>query len=140
MGQVQALQNGEVDLISPQSTADVLTALKAIDGLTVETNVEGTYEHVDLQQGNGGPFDPATYGGDAEKAHKVREAFLKTIPREKIVSDLIVPLNPDATVRNSVVMGRIGPGAVVDGCVVGADASVADGEQVSGERRPAPQP
>ena len=101
MGQVQALQNGEVDLISPQSTADVLTALKAIDGLTVETNVEGTYEHVDLQQGNGGPFDPATYGGDAEKAHKVREAFLKTIPRDKIVSDLIVPLNPDAEVRNS---------------------------------------
>ncbi|UZN04377.1 ABC transporter family substrate-binding protein [Cellulomonas sp. S1-8] len=101
MGQVQALQNGEVDLISPQSTADVLTALEAIDGLTVETNVEGTYEHVDLQQGNGGPFDPATYGGDAEVAHKVRQAFLKTIPREKIVSDLIVPLNPDAEVRNS---------------------------------------
>lgn len=101
MGQVQALQNGEVDLISPQSTADVLTALEAIDTLEVETNVEGTYEHVDLQQGNGGPFDPATYGGDAEKAHKVREAFLMTIPREKIVSDLIVPLNPDAEVRNS---------------------------------------
>jgi len=101
MGQVQALQNGEVDLISPQSTADVLTALEAIDGLSVETNVEGTYEHVDLQQGNGGPFDPATYGGDAETAHKVRQAFLKTIPRDKIVSDLIVPLNPDAEVRNS---------------------------------------
>ena len=101
MGQVQALQNGEVDLISPQSTADVLKALEAIDGLTVETNVEGTYEHVDLQQGNGGPFDPATYGGDVEKAHKIRQAFLKTIPREKIVTDLIQPLNPDADVRNS---------------------------------------
>ncbi len=101
MGQVQALQNGEVDLISPQSTADILTALEAIDTVEVETNVEGTYEHVDLQQGNGGPFDAAAYGGDAEKAHKVRQAFLKTIPREKIVSDLIVPLNPDAEVRNS---------------------------------------
>ncbi|ADG73887.1 extracellular solute-binding protein family 5 [Cellulomonas flavigena DSM 20109] len=101
MGQVQALQNGEVDLISPQSTADVLKALEAIDGLTVETNVEGTYEHVDLQQGNGGPFDAATYGGDTEKAHKIRQAFLKTIPREKIVTDLIQPLNPDAEVRNS---------------------------------------
>ncbi|MFS0705569.1 ABC transporter family substrate-binding protein [Cellulomonas sp. 179-A 9B4 NHS] len=101
MGQVQALQNGEVDLISPQSTADVLTALEAIDGLEVETNVEGTYEHVDMQQGNGGPFDPATYGGDAEKARKVRQAFLKTIPREQIVENLITPLNPDAEVRNS---------------------------------------
>ncbi len=28
----------------------------------------GTYEHVDLVFNNGGPFDPATYGGDAEKA------------------------------------------------------------------------
>lgn len=101
MGQVQALQNGEVDLISPQSTADVLTALQAIDTVEVETNVEGTYEHVDMQQGNGGPFDPATYGGDAEVAKKVRQAFLKTIPRDKIVNDLIKPLNPDAEVRNS---------------------------------------
>ena len=101
MGQVQALQNGEVDLISPQASADVLTALEGIDGLEVMKTVEGTYEHVDMQQANGGPFDPATYGGDAEKARKVRQAFLKTIPREKIVQDLIVPLNPDAEVRNS---------------------------------------
>lgn len=101
MGQVQALQNGEVDLISPQASADVLTALEGIDGLEVMKTVEGTYEHVDMQQANGGPFDPATYGGDAEKARKVRQAFLKTIPREKIVEDLIVPLNPDAEVRNS---------------------------------------
>ncbi|MBO3089000.1 ABC transporter family substrate-binding protein [Cellulomonas dongxiuzhuiae] len=101
MGQVQALQNGEVDLISPQATADVLTALEAIDGLEVESNIEGTYEHVDMQQANGGVFDPATYGGDAAKAQKVRQAFLKTIPRDKIVQDLISPLNPDAEVRNS---------------------------------------
>ncbi len=101
MGQVQALQNGEVDLINPQATADVLAALEAIDGVEVQTGVEGTYEHVDLQFGNGGPFDPATYGGDQEKAKKVRQAFLKTIPRERIVNDLIKPLNPDAEVRNS---------------------------------------
>ena len=101
MGQVQALQNGEVDLINPQSTADVLAALEAIDGIEVQNAVEGTYEHVDLQFGNGGPFDPATYGGDTEKAKKVRQAFLKTIPRERIVNDLIKPLNPEAEVRNS---------------------------------------
>ena len=101
MGQVQALQNGEVDLINPQSTTDVLTALEAIDGLQVDTSIEGTYEHVDLQFANGGPFDPATYGGDAAKALKVRQAFLKTIPRERIVTDLVKPLNPDAEVRSS---------------------------------------
>ena len=101
MGQVQALQNGEVDLISPQSTADVLEALQAIDGLKVETSDEGTYEHIDLQFGNGGPFDPATYGGDADKALKVRQAFLKTIPRQDIVDSLIKPLNENAQVRSS---------------------------------------
>ena len=101
MGQVQALENGEVDLISPQATADVLAALEGIEGLEVETSEEGTYEHVDLQFANGGPFDPATYGGDAEKAKKVRQAFLMTIPRQQIVEQLIQPLNPDAQVRNS---------------------------------------
>ncbi|WP_298459483.1 ABC transporter family substrate-binding protein [uncultured Cellulomonas sp.] len=101
MGQVQALQNGEVDLISPQATADVLTALEGMDGIEVLSADEGTYEHVDLQFANGGPFDPATYGGDAEKAKAVRQAFLKTIPRQQIVDRLITPLNPNAELRNS---------------------------------------
>ena len=34
---------------------------------------------------NGGPFDPATYGGNADTAKAVRQAFLKTIPRQQIV-------------------------------------------------------
>lgn len=101
MGQVQALENGEVDLIGPQSTADVLDALERIDGLEVRTGEEGTYEHVDLQFTNGGPFDPATYGGDEEAAKAVRQAFLKVLPRQQIVDQLIKPLNPDAQVRNS---------------------------------------
>ncbi len=101
MAQVQALQNGELDLISPQATADVLAALKAVPTLTTETGEEGTYEHVDLQFTNGGPFDPKTYGGDAAKALKVREAFLKTIPRQQIIDNLIKPLNPSATLRES---------------------------------------
>lgn len=101
MGQVQALQNGEVDLINPQSTADILSAVSALDGVKVESATEGTYEHVDLQFANGGPFDPASYGNDAEKAKKVRQAFLKTIPRQQIVDNLIKPLNPDAEIRNS---------------------------------------
>ncbi len=101
MAQVQALQNGELDLISPQATADVLAALQAVPTLTTETGEEGTYEHVDLQFTNGGPFDPATYGGDAAKALKVREAFLKVIPRQQIVDNLIKPLNPSATLRES---------------------------------------
>jgi peptide/nickel transport system substrate-binding protein len=102
--QVQALQNGEIDMLAPQATADTLTQLQALQGVTVETGVDGTYEHIDMVQDNGGPFDPATYGGDAEKAQKVRQAFLLTIPREAIVEQLIKPLNPNATVRDSFVL------------------------------------
>src|SRR5665648_606804 len=101
MAQVQALQNGELDIINPQATADVITALEGVDGVTVATGVEGTYEHVDLVYNNGGPFDPATYGGDEDTARLVRQAFLLTIPRQEVIDKIIAPLNPDAEVRNS---------------------------------------
>lgn len=99
---VQALANGEVDLISPQATADILDALKEYeDFISVVGGGEAVYEHIDLTFDNAGPFDPATYGGDADKALKVRQAFLKSIPRDKIVNDLIKPINPSAEVMNS---------------------------------------
>ena len=110
MAQVQALQNGELDVISPQSTADVLSALQGIDGVEVVTGVEGTYEHVDMVFNNGGPFDPATYGGDEAKALAVRQAFLKTIPRQEIIDTIITPLNPEAEVRNSFLIVPGAPG------------------------------
>jgi peptide/nickel transport system substrate-binding protein len=46
---VQALQNGEVDVISPQATSDLVTALDAVKNVTVVKGSEGTYEHIDLQ-------------------------------------------------------------------------------------------
>ena len=104
MAQVQALQNGEVDLIGPQASSDVRTALDGLEGITTAYGVEGTYEHVDLVFQNGGAFDPATYGGDAEKARLVRQAFLLTIPRQTIVTNQITPLDPEAEVRNSFIL------------------------------------
>ncbi|GAA3824626.1 ABC transporter family substrate-binding protein [Brevibacterium ammoniilyticum] len=101
MAMVQAVENGEVDLTQPQSTADVLEAAKAIDGVKVETGDDATYEHVDLTFDNNGPFDPKSYGGDEEKAKKVRQAMLKTVPRQSIVDKIIKPLNPEAVVRDS---------------------------------------
>ncbi len=100
---VQALTNEEIDLISPQATADIYLAVKGLAdrGIEVKSGFEGTYEHVDLVFENKGPFDPATYGGDEDKALKVRQAFLKTVPRQDIVDRLIKPINPDSTVRNS---------------------------------------
>lgn len=100
---VQALANGEVDIISPQATADILTALQDVESKGVVTNPtsDATYEHIDLTFNNKGPFDAATYGGDEAKAKAVRQAFLKTIPRGDIVSKLIQPINPDAKVNDS---------------------------------------
>jgi peptide/nickel transport system substrate-binding protein len=100
---VQALQNAEIDIIQPQSTADILQQVEGLAdrGVEFDTGNTGTYEHVDLVMDNGGPFDPAAYGGDAETALKVRQAFLKTVPRQQIVDRLIVPLNPEAELRDS---------------------------------------
>jgi peptide/nickel transport system substrate-binding protein len=114
---VQALANEEIDVIQPQATADILTQLEDLAGRGVEvvTGDTGTYEHVDLVFNNGGPFDPATYGGDEEIARLVRQAILKTIPRQDIVDRLIVPLNPNATTRDSFtqIIGAPGYDAIV---------------------------
>jgi peptide/nickel transport system substrate-binding protein len=91
---VTALENGEVDVISPQSTTDVVEALEAVEGVEVIKGLEGTYEHVDLQfdQSKSGHFDD----------QRIREAFLKTIPRQQIVDTLIKPIiGEEAIVRNS---------------------------------------
>lgn len=101
MASVQALKNGEMDIIQPQVTPDVKSALTAAPGIATKEAYEGTYEHIDLTFANKGPFDPASYGGDAQKALTVREAFLKALPRQEIVDKLIKPLQKDATTRDS---------------------------------------
>ena len=99
--QVQALQNGEVSVIYGQADADTTAALKALSGVTTVTSPSATYEHVDLTFNNGGPFDPATYGGDATKALEVRQAFLKLIPRQDIVDKLVHPIAPNLKLDDS---------------------------------------
>ncbi|QAY70314.1 ABC transporter substrate-binding protein [Xylanimonas protaetiae] len=101
MAAITALQNGEVDIISPQSSVDVLKTLAGLDGIEYETGVEATWEHVTLMHNYGGPFDAATYGGNVDVARLVRQAFLQTIPRQQIIDTLITPLQDDAAIRNS---------------------------------------
>ncbi len=86
--QVTALQNGEVNAIQPQPSADTLTALEA-NSATVHAGNQVAYDHLDL-----------TFGGVFADAN-VREAFLKTIPRQQILDSIITPVNPDAEVLNS---------------------------------------
>nr|WP_253903938.1 ABC transporter family substrate-binding protein [Brevibacterium sp. CT2-23B] len=101
MAMVQAIENGEVDLTQPQSTADVLSAAEKLEDVSILPGEDATFEHVDLTFDNNGPFDPASYGGDEDAALKVRQAFLKTLPRQEIIDRLIKPLNEEAEVRDS---------------------------------------
>lgn len=108
--QVQAIENGDVQIAAGQPTPDVLALVEGLDNADFSTGDEATYEHVDLTFDNGGPFDPAAYDGDEEKAKAVRLAFLKVIPRQEIVDKLIKPLNANATPRDSILVIPGGPG------------------------------
>ena len=87
--QVTALQNGEVDIINPQASADTLTALENT-GADVLTGDQVSYDHLDLR------FDQPVFAD-----LKVRQAFLKTVPRQQILDSIVTPVNPDAKVLNS---------------------------------------
>ena len=99
--QVQALQNGEISVLYGQATADTVKALKGLKGVQSTTSPTATFEHVDLTFNNGGPFDPKTYGGDAQKALDVRQAFFKVVPRQEMLDRLIKPLSSDAALDDS---------------------------------------
>ena len=93
LAQVQALESGDVDVISPQLSADVTAALDRLDGVTIANTVNGTYEHLDLTFGEspGGVFtDP-----------RIRSAFLLTVPRDELVKQTIGNLTSEPVRRDS---------------------------------------
>ena len=98
---VQAVDNGDVQAASGQPTADLLALVQGLQNGSYVGGDEASFEHIDLTFNNGGPFDPATYDGDAATALAVRQAFLLTIPRDQILETIIKPLNPNAVLRNS---------------------------------------
>ncbi|BCW72195.1 ABC transporter family substrate-binding protein [Arthrobacter sp. NicSoilB8] len=89
--QVQALKNGEADIIAPQASADTVEQLKALEsqGVTVEVGNQLAYDHIDLNYS--GPF--------ADK--NVREAFMKAVPRADIVDKIVKKLDPKAAPLDS---------------------------------------
>jgi len=101
MAQVMALQNGEVDIIMPQTSVDTLAAVQALNGVHYMPMTIGTYEHVTLMMNNGGPFDPAHWGGNADTARAVRNAFLHTLPYDDIINLLVRQEDPNAVLRQS---------------------------------------
>ena len=89
--QIQALRNGEVDIMAPVSVnKDTIDQVKEIDSVNVLQGQDLSYDHVDLN-----------FGSETFKDKDVREAFLKTVPRQQIVDQLIKPVADDASVLNS---------------------------------------
>jgi peptide/nickel transport system substrate-binding protein len=110
MAEVQGVKNGEIDMINPQATTDVVKAAEQIKNVDIKSGVEASFEHLDLTFNNKGPFDKAAYGGNDQKANLVRQAFMHGVPRSEIVDKLIKPITPDASVLGSVMIQAGTPG------------------------------
>ncbi|WP_062379839.1 ABC transporter family substrate-binding protein [Demequina pelophila] len=90
---VQALQNGDLNVIEPQATVDTIDQVSAIgDSVTLATFQTLIWEHLDINRAEG-----ASLADSAE----AREAFAMCVPRQLIVDNLIKPINPDAVVMNA---------------------------------------
>nr|WP_238348197.1 ABC transporter substrate-binding protein [Ornithinimicrobium pratense] len=93
---VQALINGDIDVISPQATVDTIAQMEnAGDSITHQTGDSMTWEHLDFNFGETSAF------ADENGGLAAREAFAYCVPRQQIVDTLIAPLNPDAVVMNA---------------------------------------
>ncbi len=88
--QAQALANGEINAMSPQPTPDLLAQLDGTDGVTAVPGGTYIWEHFDFN-----------FNNEAFQNRDVREAFAKCLPRQQMVDNLIVPLQPDAEVLNN---------------------------------------
>jgi peptide/nickel transport system substrate-binding protein len=90
---VQALQNGDIDVIEPQPTVDTLAQLTALgDTVQVHQGDTLTWEHLDFNF-----TKDALFADNLE----LRKAFAMCVPRQQIVENLIKPLNPEAQVMNT---------------------------------------
>jgi peptide/nickel transport system substrate-binding protein len=89
---VQALQNGDVDIIDPSSpTVDTKAALEQIgETVTVDTGQSLTFSHIDLDQRPGAVFEDL----------KVRQAFAACVPRADMVDKFVTPIDPEGSVLN----------------------------------------
>lgn len=88
---VEALRNGSADIISPQPSAGSEGLFSGLEdqGIAVQHFSQAGYDHLDLN-----------YSGVFAQ-EKVRQAFLKTVPRQDIVEAIIGDQLPDAHALDS---------------------------------------
>jgi peptide/nickel transport system substrate-binding protein len=88
--QPAALENGDVQVISPQPNADLVAQIEGIEGVVADVEQGVTFEHYDFNQAN-----------KHLAKLEVRQALALCIDREEIVDTLVTPINPEATVLNN---------------------------------------
>lgn len=92
---VQALQNGDLNAIVPTETVDTRTELENLveqGQHAMHIGDKATWEHLDIQYGEGSPF---------AETPELAEAFALCVPRDQILENLIHPVNPDAELQNA---------------------------------------
>ena len=88
--QPAALENGDVQVITPQPNPDLVAQIEGMAGVTSAITAGTTWEHYDFNQAN-----------KHLAKLEVRQALAKCIDRQEIVDTLVVPINPDAQVLNN---------------------------------------
>jgi len=88
--QPAALENGDVQVITPQPNADLVAQVEGMDGVSFDISAGTTWEHYDFNQAN-----------KHLAKLEVRKALALCIDRQEIVDTLVVPINPDAQVLNN---------------------------------------
>lgn len=90
---VQALDNGDLDVIAPQPTVDTLAQLEGLgDAANILTGSTLTWEHLDFNF-----VDGSLFADNLE----LRKAFAMCVPRQQIVDNLIKPIDDSAEVLNA---------------------------------------
>ena len=88
--QVEALRTGDVQVIDPQPTAELLAQLRELASVVKFTMHDSfTWEHLDFNFSS------------AFRSKELRKAFAKCVPRQQIVDNLIKPQNTTAQVLQS---------------------------------------
>lgn len=90
---VQALKNGDLDVIEPQATVDTVKQIEDLgEGFIMQESPSLIWEHLDFNFMEGSLF---------ADSKELREAFAYCVPRELIVENLIKPIQEDAVVMNA---------------------------------------
>ncbi|WP_245566803.1 ABC transporter family substrate-binding protein [Jonesia quinghaiensis] len=91
--QVQALTNGDLNVIEPQATVDTVAQIEALAGsVNLISGDSLTWEHLDFN---------FREGNEMGENLALREAFAMCVPRQDIVDRLIKPVSPDAEIMNA---------------------------------------